>query len=115
MLNAPNHFGKAKEEAVGAPLALREGLPIGFINNVGSLTGAKQTGAKYVKELCKRLREFADDIEEKESLLQMGVDSMAEDVCSNRMPPVEEQLLDKGGEPSHSHRLFLPTTSTTKK
>lgn len=105
---------KAKEEAVGAPLALREGLPIGLVNDIGSFAGDKETSAKHVREFCKRLREFADDMEGKESLLRMGVDSMAEDMCSNRMPPLEEQLLKRGINILYPCEPLLGATTTDR-
>ncbi|GMH40109.1 hypothetical protein BSKO_08013 [Bryopsis sp. KO-2023] len=99
-LTLMQHAMTAKEPVIGAPLALREGLPHGFVNTSGALTGKSSAVQVGMKELAKRLHALADAVEKKESLFRVAVDSMAEDVISGRMPPLEEQMPEKGAAPT---------------
>lgn len=94
---------QAKDSSTSTPLCLREGLPLGFVSTTGALTGSTSSAKHAAREASKRLREFADELEEKEHLLNLAVDNMAEDVCTNRMPPLDNQMPEKG---FCTHELF---------
>lgn len=87
---------QAKDLSTSTSLSLREGLPFGFINTTGKLTGSTGAALSASREVSRRLRDFADEIEGKESLICLAVDNMAEDVIGNRMPPLEDQMPDRG-------------------
>jgi hypothetical protein len=97
--------GQHNAEGASWPLALRKGLPIGFLHKCGLLAdvGAGSTNQHNVnvaKAVASGLRALADQLEAMpQQLISMAADSVAADFIKSRLPAYPDQLPKKGGFP----------------
>lgn len=95
--------GQHNAEGACWPLALRKGLPIGFLQDCGLMAdvGAGSTNQRSVDvatSVAAGLRALADQLEAMpQQLISMAADSIAADFIKSRLPAHPDQLPKKGG------------------
>jgi hypothetical protein len=86
-------------QAFDSDVAFRKGLPVGYLNYVGTQFPADSTEAKEFAATCKKLvSQLAAHVGEKD--LQEAADEAALDVLANRLPPPSEKKDDGESGPS---------------